>query len=122
MRRTILLCALIVAALGIHGLDASAAEELDGRWTGKVVADAGEMPITVSLTVKNGAASGTIETFHGAMTITDGRLVEGRWVLPFAAADGTKGRMSGVVKGDAFTGEWDYRPQAVGTFSLTRAK
>jgi hypothetical protein len=30
--------------------------------------------------------------------------------------------MTGVVKGDTFTGEWDFRPMAVGTFALDRVK
>jgi hypothetical protein len=30
--------------------------------------------------------------------------------------------MKGVVKGDTFTGDWDFRPMAVGTFELERVK
>jgi hypothetical protein len=96
---------------------------LAGKWRGAVKADVGEMPIEVVITVEKGKASGTIRTFHGELTIREGVFADGKWVLPFGSPDGSaRGKMSGVLKGDGFSGEWDFRPQAIGTFSLTRVK
>jgi len=96
--------------------------DLAGKWKGAVKADVGEMPIEVAITVEKGRASGTIKTFHGDLTIREGAFADGKWILPFGSPDGPRGKMTGVLKGDGFSGEWDFRPQAVGTFSLTRVK
>jgi hypothetical protein len=93
-----------------------------GSWIGKVTADVGEMEISVSLTVKDGVASGSIETFHGGMTIAKGAFKDGKWTLPFSTPDGGTGKMIAVLKGDTLSGDWDFSPNAVGTFALNRRK
>jgi hypothetical protein len=115
--------ALPIGAAGAGGQQPPTKEapSIAGKWVGKVVADRGEMPIAVTLTVKEGVASGSIETAHGAMTIAKGTLKDGKWTLPFTAESGT-GRMIAVLKGDVLAGDWDFAPNAVGTFELTRQK
>ena len=99
------------------------ASALAGRWTGAVKAEMGEMPIEVSLKVDGEAITGEIKTFHGVFKINKGeQQKDGRWKLSFVTDDGAAGSLTGAVKGDAFSGDWDFRPNAVGTFALTRVK
>jgi hypothetical protein len=96
---------------------------LAGRWLGKVVANVGEMPIEVVVTVADGKVTGEIRNFHGAFRISGAELEkDGRWKLSFSDDDGGTGTMTGAIKGDAFAGDWDYSPNAVGKFELTRVK
>lgn len=117
----------VVSAVVVSLAALAAAQEkpdpLTGRWLGKVTANVGEMPIEVEVTVADGKVTGAVKNFHGAFKITQGeRQKDGRWKLTFAADDGGTGTLLGAVDADAFTGEWDFRPNAVGTFALTRAK
>lgn len=114
--------ATVVLAATIGYAQAAPPGPLDGTWTGKVTADMGEMAITGTFVTKNGIVSGVLSNPHGEFKIADGKLVEGKWVLPFSTGDGMKGKLTGVPKGDTFSGEWDFRPQAFGTFELTRSK
>ena len=96
---------------------------LDGRWSGAVKAEMGEMPIDVTLKTEGETLKGEIKTFHGNFRIEKGELQkDGRWKLSFTTDDGGAGSLIGAVKGDAFSGDWDFRPNAVGTFALTRVK
>ena len=96
---------------------------LDGRWSGAVKAEMGEMPIEVTLKAEGETIKGDIKTFHGNFLIEKGELQkDGRWKLSFKTEDGGAGSLIGTVKGDAFAGDWDFRPNAVGTFALTRVK
>ncbi|HEX5217276.1 MAG TPA: hypothetical protein VFV98_17570 [Vicinamibacterales bacterium] len=96
---------------------------LGGKWSGAVKADIGEMPIEVTLKVENEAVKGDIKTFHGSFHIDKGELQkDGRWKLSFTTDDGGAGSLIGAVKDDSFAGDWDFRPNAVGTFTLTRVK
>jgi hypothetical protein len=113
----------MITLLALTGSSQQApAASLAGAWKGMVTADAGQMVIEVTVTVDDGKASGTIKTGHGDFTIVDGRRADDVWTLPFDAGEGVKGSMKGVVKGDTFTGDWDFRPMAVGTFELERVK
>jgi len=96
---------------------------LDGKWSGAVKADIGEMPIEVTLKVEGETVKGDIKTFHGSFRIEKGELQkDGRWKLSFTTEDGGAGSLIGAVKEDSFAGDWDFRPNAVGTFALTRVK
>ena len=96
---------------------------LDGKWSGAVKADIGEMPIEVTLKVEGEAVKGDIKTFHGSFRIEKGELQkDGRWKLSFTTEDGGAGSLIGAVKEDSFAGDWDFRPNAVGSFALTRVK
>ena len=98
------------------------APSIAGKWAGKVTADRGEMQIMVTLAVKDGVATGSIETPHGAMAIAKGTLKDGKWTLPFSTEDGGAGKMVAVLKGDVLAGDWDFSPNAVGTFEVERVK
>lgn len=120
----LVLCAVVAGAttLGAAIDQQPAVSSLQGTWVGKISSDAGEMQITVVLKVENGKASGSIDTPHGSWPIADGVSKDGTWTLPFTV-DGAGGRwMKGRVTGDAFSGEWNNAPMAVGTFALTRTK
>ena len=96
---------------------------LDGKWSGAVKADIGEMPIEVTLKVEGETVKGDIKTFHGSFRVEKGELQkDGRWKLSFTTEDGGAGSLIGAVKEDSFAGDWDFRPNAVGTFALTRVK
>ena len=119
--RVVMVAVVFAVVVGL-GVSAQSVPGLDGKWMGKVTATAGEMPISASFTTKGGVVSGSIQTFHGAFVITEGRLTDGKWVLPFTTDEGGKGTMTGTLKDDQFSGEWDFRPMAVGTFALTRQR
>lgn len=119
---TVLATVTLMTTLGYAQARPAAPAPLDGTWTGKVTAEMGEMAVTAELGTKSGIVSGVLKTAHGEFKIADGKVVDGKWVLPFTTGDGGGGKLTGVPKGDTFTGEWDFRPQAFGTFELTRAK
>ena len=120
--RSCLAIATFVALSVVPGFSQQKTPDLAGTWKGAVKADQGEMPIEVAITIEKGKVTGTIKTFHGDLVIRDGAFADGKWVLPFQAGDGPQGKMTGVLKGDTLSGEWDFRPQAFGTFSITRVK
>jgi hypothetical protein len=93
-----------------------------GIWTGAVSADVGEMTITVTVRADDAKLTGEITSPHGVFTFTSIAEADGRWTLAFKTSDGATGQMKGVVKGDTFSGEWDFRPRAFGTFALDRSK
>lgn len=96
---------------------------LSGRWLGKVVADVGEMPIEVRLTLADGKVTGEIRTFHGSLRIESAeRQDDGRWKLPFTDEEGLTGSIVGSVSEDVFAGDWNYAPRAVGKFEVKRAQ
>ena len=112
--------ALAMVAVLATSAAAQTTPTLDGTWDGAVTANSGEMKIEATLTAKAGVVTGSIKTFHGNMTIKEGKLVDGKWVLPFTTEDGLSGKLTGTLKGNEFTGAWDFSPQAVGTFALKR--
>jgi hypothetical protein len=122
MRVSSLVCALMLGlAVALPAQDKPAPPV--GKWAGSVAADVGEMQIQVSVVMTDGKVSGEITTFHGAFTIDAGELQkDGRWKLSFTSPEGPTGSMTGLVKGDTFSGDWDFRPNAVGSFTLTRVK
>lgn len=109
--------AVVCAAVGAQQPE----QAIDGRWSGSVSTDAGQMAIEVTLRVNDGQASGSIATGHGELVIKGGSFADGRWTLPFAG-HGMQGRMVAAVKGDTLSGDWVNPGIAEGTFSLTRAK
>lgn len=119
---TTLTAFILLTALGRAQTTSKAPAPLDGNWNGKVTAQIGEMNITATFVTKNGIVSGAVKNFHGEFTITEGKVVDGTWVLPFTTDDGSKGKLSGTIKDGVFAGEWDFRPMAFGTFTLERAK
>ena len=114
----LLASALLVAPVATYAAQAPAT--LEGKWTGLVTAETGQMKIAATLRVKDGVVSGELQTAHGVFTIAKGELKAGKWVLPFTTEDGSTGKMTGVLKDDTFEGEWDFSPMAVGTFSLKK--
>ena len=116
---------LIALALWVSAAGASAQQNhdttLDGRWSGLVNTDAGQMPIDVTLKVVDGKASGSIATGHGELAITGGTFADRKWTLPFSG-HGMSGRLVATLQGDTLSGDWINPGIAVGTFSLTRAK
>ena len=100
---------------------APAAPPVAGSWTGKVSTNAGEMEITVNVKSADGKITGVIESAHGSWPITGGALKDGAWTLKFNSG-GNDPWMKGQIKGDAFTGDWNNEPMAVGTFELMRVK
>jgi hypothetical protein len=121
-----LLAALMFAAAP-RGVDAQAAKEAKGpavvgTWTGGVATDVGAMQMTVTIKSTDGKLAGEISTPHGAFVFTSIAEADGHWTLKFKTSDGATGQMKGVVKGDSFTGDWDFAPRATGTFELTKSK
>lgn len=118
-------CAVLVGvSIGLAAASPpqAAAAGIEGRWVGKVTADAGEMKIEVEIKVEGGKATGAIRTAHGDWPVKGGTFANGTWTLPFEVEGAGDRWMKGVVKADTFTGEWNNAPMAVGTFELTRAK
>ena len=123
MRRA-LVCVMAVVVLVTTALASAQSEppSLTGTWKGKVTADIGEMPIVLTVTATGSKAAGELQTGHGILKIKQGTLEKGVWTLTFAMDDGPGGVMKGKVVQDTFSGDWDFKPMAVGTFSMTRQK
>lgn len=113
---------LVGLVLATGALSAADNKEIAGRWMGSVTADAGEMPFAMELAEKNGTLAGTLETMHGNWTVTSATEKDGTWTIAVTTDDGAKGRLVGRVKDGKLTGDWDFKPRAVGTFELSRAK
>ena len=115
----------IAAALAptSHALHAQAKDKepaVVGTWAGGVDTDAGAMNMTVTIKNTEGKLAGEISTPHGAFVFTSIVEADGQWTLKFKTSDGATGQMKGAVKGDSFTGAWDFAPRATGTFDLHR--
>ena len=122
----VLAVAIVLGATGLAASplaqDAPKVPTVVGEWTGGVSTDAGQMQMTVSIKADGRKLSGEISSPHGIFTFTSITQDGERWTLAFKTSDGATGQMKGVVKGDAFTGDWDFKPRATGTFDLKRAK
>ena len=101
-------------------LSASDVKEIAGRWIGTVKADIGTMPIALNLNAKEDKLTGVLETGHGNWEIRDVKKTDGTWTLAVKAPDGLEGTMTGRVKEGKLTGDWNFKPRAVGTFALAR--
>jgi hypothetical protein len=111
----------VFAAVPVGTQDTAAA--LAGQWTGSVKADVGEMPIEAVFRLEGEKFSGEIKTFHGAFKVGKiEREKDGRWKLSFTTEDGETGSLTGALNAGTFAGDWDFRPNAIGKFSLTKAK
>lgn len=123
MRVCALVCALITGLTVALPAQEKPAPPV-GRWAGTVTADMGQMQIEVVVAAAAGKVTGEITTGHGVFKIDAGELQkDGRWKLSFTVQEGgPTGAMIGVVKDETFSGDWDFRPTALGTFSLTRVK
>ena len=95
-------------------------KEISGRWIGTVNADIGTMTIALDLKVKDDKVSGALETGHGNWEVREVKKQEGVWVISIKAPDGLEGTMTGRVKDGKLTGDWNFKPRAVGTFALAR--
>ena len=95
-------------------------KEISGRWIGTVNADIGTMPIALDLKAKDDKVSGALETGHGNWEVREVKKQEDVWVISIKAPDGLEGTMTGRVKDGKLTGDWNFKPRAVGTFALAR--
>ena len=125
--RVIRRLSLLMAAWVVIGSVPAVAQEqvgvLAGRWIGAVKADIGEMPIEAVFKIEGEKFTGEIKTFHGAFKIGKAeREKDGRWKLSFTTEDGAAGSMTGTLNADTFAGDWDFRPNAIGKFTLTKVK
>jgi hypothetical protein len=113
---------LVVAALTAQAPKLTPADirAVSGRWIGTVTADAGVMPIALDLKAKGEKLSGVLETAHGNWAIEDVRKTDDTWTISVKTPDGLEGTMTGRVKDGKLTGDWNFKPRAVGTFDLTR--
>ena len=95
-------------------------DQISGRWIGTVNADIGTMPIALDFKTKDDKLSGALETGHGNWEVREVKKQEGVWVISIKAPDGLEGTMTGRVKDGKLTGDWNFKPRAVGTFALAR--
>jgi hypothetical protein len=128
MRSTVMVAVwLVAAAAGVAAFQANTVKQSDpaqlaGRWRGSVKTNIGEMPIGLELRLEQKKLVGTVPTAHGSFVVTDVKAGDGKWTVTFKADDDSIGTMTGAVKDDTFSGEWDFKPRAVGTFQLTKVK
>jgi hypothetical protein len=128
-----IIAAFIIAIISSAGVTAGTAQgqaspafsaadvrEISGRWIGTVNADIGTMPIALNLQAKEEKVSGVLETGHGNWEIRDVKKADGVWTFAVKAPDGLEGTMTGRVKEGKLTGDWNFKPRAVGTFALAR--
>ena len=78
------------------------------------------MPIALDFKAKDDKVSGALETGHGNWEVREVKKQEGVWVISIKAPDGLEGTMTGRVKDGKLTGDWNFKPRAVGTFALAR--
>jgi hypothetical protein len=94
--------------------------EIAGRWIGMVKANVGEMPIALDLKAGETELTGSLETGHGNWNVVSVRRKGADWIIAAKMPDGVTGTMTGRIKEGRLTGDWDFKPRAVGTFDLTR--
>jgi hypothetical protein len=122
---TAIIVAIVCCTAGTAGaqtstLPAADVKEISGRWIGTVKADIGTMPIALNVNAKDDRVTGVLETGHGNWEIRDVKKADGTWTLAVRAPDGLEGTMTGRVKEGKLTGDWNFKPRAVGTFALAR--
>ena len=108
------------AAQTSAALSAADVKEISGRWIGTVNADIGTMPVALDVRAKDDRVSGVLETGHGNWEVRDMKKKDGLWAIAIKAPDGLEGTMTGRVKDGKLTGDWNFKPRAVGTFALAR--
>ena len=94
--------------------------EIAGRWIGMVKADVGEMPIALDLKAGETGLTGSLETGHGNWNVVSVRRKGSDWIIAAKMPVGVTGTMTGRIKDGRLTGDWDFKPRAVGAFDLTR--
>ena len=94
--------------------------EIAGRWIGMVKANVGEMPIALDLKAGETELTGSLETGHGNWNVVSVRRKGADWIITAKMPDEVTGTMTGRIKEGRLTGDWDFKPRAVGTFDLTR--
>jgi hypothetical protein len=118
------ICMVVCGLTAVRAQDSRLSDadlrELSGRWVGTVVADIGEMPIALKLEIKDARLHGVLETAHGSWNVQAVRKTAGTWIVKVKTPDGLEGTLSGRIKDERLTGEWNFKPRAVGTFALAR--
>jgi hypothetical protein len=98
--------ALPVAASADEGKKNAAKSELTGRYEGTAKDNTDQLiTVTLDLTEKDGAITGTISSSHGDFTISKGSLQGDTVTLEFDA-DGTDGTISLKRTDDKLVGTW----------------
>jgi hypothetical protein len=98
--------ALILAVAMAAAQQAKSKADVTGRYEGTAKNAAGEViTVTLDLTEKDGAISGTISSSHGDFPITSGSHQEKKVTLQFDA-QGTSGTISLEGNGENLVGTW----------------
>jgi hypothetical protein len=113
---------LVVIAGPLHAGQERKPSPLIGQWGGQVFTEnLGDMPITLTLQADDkGVVGGEVGTLHGKWKVVSVAAKGSAWTVRFQSDDGMNGEMVGQAKGNAFSGKWDFKPRAEGTFQLER--
>ena len=117
MMKRLIVCAFLVC---VSAMAISAAHPLEGKWVGSIDTDRGQMQIGLELKDDKGKLSGAVKTAHGDWSVTSVTDDKGTLTVTFTSGD-TEGKMIGTIKDGHFTGTWDNRPMAKGTFDLAKS-
>jgi len=109
-----LICVFAASLLG-----GAVLHPLEGQWFGSIETDRGTMQIGLDLHDAEGKLVGVVNTPHGDWPITSVSEDKGAFTVVFSNGDGN-GKMEGRIRENKFTGKWDNRPYAAGTFELTK--
>ena len=117
MRQRLCVCAFLIC---VAARALAAGHPLEGKWVGGIDTDRGQMQIGLEVKDEKGTLSGVVKTAHGDWTVKSIQDDKGTLTVTFTSGD-NDGRMIGTIKDGRFTGTWDNRPMAKGTFDLTKS-
>ena len=64
--------------------------------------------------------TGSLETGHGDWAVVSVNKKSADWIIAVRTPDGLVGTITGRIKEGRLSGDWDFKPRAVGTFEMTR--
>jgi hypothetical protein len=86
----------------------AAADPISGEWEGAVEMPDAPMPFSMKLKLEKGKVTGEVGGQQGAVAISDGSFVDGKFSITFTYVDGAAVVMTGTVADGQFTGSLNY--------------
>jgi hypothetical protein len=102
-------CLAAVSAAWAQDQDkAAAADAITGEWEGAVEMPDGVMPFSLKLKLDKDKVTGEIGSQQGAVAISEGSFVDGKFTIKFTYVDGNAVVMTGGVADGQLAGSLNY--------------